>query len=110
MKYRVKITVVKKYFDKEIAAGYLENPDVGPCKIFNKGDEYIVSRSNYDNFAQENHFCTAAWDIIKHKVYSALQGGDFYWQGWMRDRNQQILCCDDGARPVVFLLEKVVEE
>ena len=49
--------------------------------------------------------------MIKIKVYAALQGGNFYWEGWIKNRREQILCCDDGVRPVVFLLERInVEE
>ena len=51
-----------------------------------------------------------AWDVIKIKVYAALQGGNFYWEGWIKNRKEQILCCDDGVRPVVLLLERIDEE
>ena len=51
-----------------------------------------------------------AWDVIKNKVYAALQGGHFYWEGWSKNRKENIMCCEDGVRPVVFLLERIDEE
>ena len=101
MGYEVKITVVKRGYELALAERFLANPQTGKCSVFHEGQEFLVTKENY------NHFCTAAWDVIKSKVYAALQGGNFYWAGWMKDQQQQILCCDDGIRPVVFLLEQI---
>lgn len=111
MKYQVKITVLKRGYDRELADRFLVDPNAGKCSIFNEGQEFIVTKENYERFPYENDFCAAAWDVIKIKVYAALQGGNFYWEGWIKNRREKILCCDDGVRPVVFLLEKIdVEE
>lgn len=76
MKYQVKITVLKRGYDQELADRFLVDPNAGKCSIFNEGQEFIVTKENYERFPRE-----------------------------------QILCCDDGVRPVVFLLEKIdVEE
>ena len=107
MGYEVKITVVKRGYELALAERFLANPQTGKCSVFHEGQEFLVTKENYNNFPYENHFCTAAWDVIKSKVYVALQGGNFYWAGWMKDQQQQILCCDDGIRPVVFLLEQI---
>lgn len=110
MSYQVKITVIKRNHDPELVECFLNNPETGKCSVFHEGQEFYVTRENYDNFPYENKFCVAAWDVIKIKVYAVLQGGNFYWKGWMRDQQQQILCCDDGVRPVVFLLEQIEME
>ena len=110
MKPKVKITVIRREYYQELADRFLVNPGTGKCSLFEEGQEFIVTKENYDRFPYENKFCMAAWDIIKIKVYSALQGGNFYWEGWMKDPKEQILCCDDGVRPVVFLLERMEEE
>ena len=110
MSYQVKITVIKRNHDPELVERFLNNTETGKCSIFQDGQEFYVTRDNYDSFPYENKFCVAAWDVIKIKVYAALQGGNFYWKGWMRDQKQQILCCDDGVRPVVFLLEQIEME
>ena len=107
MGYEVKITVVKRGYELDLAERFLANPQTGKCSVFHDGQEFMITKENYNNFQYENHFCVAAWDVIKNKVYAALQGGNFYWAGWMKDQRQQILCCDDGIRPVVFLLEQI---
>lgn len=68
-----------------------------------------MTRENFSRFPYEQHFCTCFWDVIKIKIYSTLQGGNMYWKGWMKDSNQLLLSCDDGARPVTLLLE-IVED
>ncbi len=109
MKHKVKITILKREYYKDLADRFLVNPETGKCSIFHEGQEFIVTKENYDRFPYENNFCAAAWDVIKIKVYAALQGGNFYWEGWIKNRKEQILCCDDGIRPVVFLLERIDE-
>ena len=110
MNHQVRITVFKRGYEQDLADRFLANPQTGKCSIFQDGQTFLVTKENYDNFPYENHCCVAAWDVIKNKVYAALQGGTFYWAGWMKDQRQQILCCDDGVRPVVFLLEKSAQE
>ena len=90
MKRKVKITILKREFYGDLVEKYIAKPGV-------------------DRFPYENNFCISAWDILKGKVYSALQGGNFYWEGWMKDSKKIVVCCDDGVRPVVFLME-VFEE
>ena len=110
MKTKVKITVLKREYYQDLADKYLANPQKGPCARVEEGQTFLVSRENYDNFPCENKFCPSAWNVIRDKVYAALQGGQFYWDGWMREPKQHIVvCCDDGVRPVVFLLERAEE-
>ena len=78
MGYEVKITVVKRGYERDLAERFLANPQTGKCSVFHDGQEFLVAKENYDNFPYENHFCVAAWDVIKIKVYAALQGGNFY--------------------------------
>ena len=110
MKYKVKITILKREYYEDLADRFLVNTETGKCSIFHEDQEFIVTRENYERFPYENNFCMGAWDVIKIKVYAALQGGAFYWEGWIKNRKEQILCCDDGIRPVVFLLERIDEE
>lgn len=110
MKRKVKITVIRREFYQDLAEKYVARPGVGKCSVFEDGQEFTVTRETYNNFPYENHFCVSAWDVMKHKVYSALQGGNFYWEGWMKNTKELIVCCDDGVRPVVFFLELIEEE
>lgn len=38
-------------------------------------------------------------------MYTALQGGSIVHQ-WTADDRQMVACCNDGTRPVVFLIER----
>ena len=107
MKYQCRITVLKREYYEDLAGRYLADPHVGKCRLFREGQQFLVTQENYNRFPYENNFCPSAWDVLKIKVYAALQGGRFYWEGWMKNPKEQILCCDDGVRPVVFLLERI---
>lgn len=49
--------------------------------------------------------------MIKNKVYAALQGGQFYWDGWMKEPKKNIVVCyDNGVRPAAFLPERAEGE
>ncbi|WRK52505.1 TIGR04076 family protein [Coprobacillaceae bacterium CR2/5/TPMF4] len=30
-------------------------------------------------------------------------------EGWMKEENEMIACCNDGTRPVIFKIERVDE-
>ena len=48
-------------------------------------------------------FCSEAWNAISTYVFTMVQGGEPSWAV-----NHTILtCCNDGARPVVFKLERI---
>ena len=107
MRHKVKITVMKREYYQDLADEFLVDPQVGKCSKFYEGQEFMVDQSEYYTFTHDGKFCQAAWDTIKEKVYAGLQGGRFFREGWHKDTSKQILCCDDGVRPVVFLLERI---
>jgi len=51
-------------------------------------------------------FCAEARDCIGRYVYSALQGGSMM-RGWTNDEKEMVTCCNDGACPVIFKLERI---
>lgn len=71
--YEVKITVVKRGYERDLPERFLASPQTGKCSVFHDGQEFLVTKENYNNFPYENHFCVAAWDVTKSKVYAALQ-------------------------------------
>lgn len=96
----VRITVIKKEFYPEFAEKYLtDGREVGDCPIFDLGDVFV-----YKGGAEmPKDFCPWAWIDIYRGV-SALSAGATY-KPWNNQDGIQILCCTDGIRPVVFLLE-----
>ena len=107
MKYKCKITVLKRECYKDLQEKYLANPRSGPCEFFKEGQEFIVENEDFFRL-MHGKFCAEAWDYISRYVYAALQGGSIM-SGWSKDENVMIACCNDGTRPVVFKLERIDE-
>lgn len=95
-KKRVKITVVKKIFNSELADSYTHNPsEWHECTHFNVGDEFITSLDA--PWEMPKGFCGWAWADIQKLVYGIARDG----------QNCFVTCCTDGYRPVFFALEKL---
>ena len=82
---------------------------VGKCGKFQDGEVFFVEEGQYDTFTHGCCFCQSAWDTIKDTFYSGLMGGNLYREGWSRDPGKLVLCCRDGIRSVLFLVEKMDE-
>lgn len=53
--------------------------------------------------------CQSAWDTMSPFVLALSHGaGDFY-DGWMKNPRSAMLSCNDGFRPVSFLIEALDE-
>ena len=100
----VKIRVLKKEFYGSYAEKYLtDGNSVGPCPLLNEGDLFI-----YEGSAKmPNNFCPWAWIDIYRGINSLSAGATY--KPWNNCNGTQILCCTDGIRPVVFLLEAIEE-
>ncbi len=97
-KRRVKITVVKKIFNKELADKYTYDPSQWhECTHFNVGDEFITSLDS--PWEMPEGFCGWAWADIQKLVYGIARNGQPCF----------VTCCTDGYRPVFFQLEKIDE-
>ena len=101
---KVEIRVIRKLFYPELAEHYLaEGKAAGPCPLLEEGDEFI-----YDGGAEKpKGLCPWAWIDIYRGV-SALAAGAA--TPWYRNNGQEIFCCTDGVRPVVFALTALPEE
>ena len=44
------------------------------------------------------------------KLYLLAHGGENFYDGWMKDPKSAMISCNDGFRPVSFLLETMNEE
>ena len=102
---KCKITVLKCHYFPELTAEYCLNPDPGLCPVFKEGDTVTLDLQDYYNLVPQG-FCSEAWHAISHYVYAAIQGGSIM-EGWMKQENTMIACCNDGTRPVVFKLERI---
>ena len=107
MEHRMRITVVRRGWYPDLAGQYLENPAVGPCGLVKEGDSFLVDEEGFATLRKDPKFCPAAWACLKEKVERGFRGEPLYRRDWSRDERKLLVSCDDGARPVTFLLERL---
>lgn len=100
---KVKITIVKTEFNAEFAKQVdtaIEGA-YGPCPIFNEGQTFIVD--NLDETPKG--FCAWAWADIQRDVAMLFFGARPSPR--LKNEFSMYSSCDQGIRPVVFLLERI---
>lgn len=105
--HKVKITVLKTTFDRELADQYgVEG--LGPCPMLRAGQVF------YADYAKPQGFCDEAWKAIYQYVFCLAHASApqalFYYGDWIRKPGVAICSCNDGLRPVIFKLEATEEE
>ena len=55
-------------------------------------------------------FCQSAWDTLSPFVLALSHGGENFYGGWMKNPKSAMLSCNDGFRPVSFLVEALDED
>ena len=50
-------------------------------------------------------FCDSAWECMSAFVEELARGGGNFYDGWMKNPKSAMISCNDGFRPVSFLLE-----
>ena len=98
----VRITVIKKEFDPELADAYLsEGREAGACPLHEVGDSFV-----YTGGAEKPEgLCPWAWLSLYASVNALCAGAN--QNTWYRNSRTRIHCCTDGVRPVVFRLETI---
>ena len=101
---KVKITVLKKTFDEELAKEYGAD-GLGACPMLKTGQVF------YADYAKPESFCDEAWKAIYQYVFALSHGVDdvFYFGDWIKKPGVAICSCNDGLRPVIFKLEATDE-
>lgn len=100
---KCKITVIRKVLHQDLSAKY-ENPIINPCPM-NEGDIFLVN--GYDCPAG---LCTSSWESIRPFAIALSLGATNFYDGWMKDPSSAMVSCNDGIRPVSFLIETLDEE
>ncbi len=95
---KVRITAVRKADYKDLQALY-ENPIEHTCDV-KQGQWWISS-----NGEKPVGFCDSAWSSIEYFVKTLVSGGGNFYDGWMKNPASALISCNDGFRPVSFLLE-----
>ena len=53
--------------------------------------------------------CESAWQTLSPFVMTLAHGGRGIYDGWMKDPASAMISCNDGFRPVSFLVEALDE-
>ena len=99
---KVRITVMRKALYPDLMAKY-ENPIEHACDL-REGQSWVANAGK-----KPDGFCDSAWDTLSPFVLALSHGGGDFYDGWMKDPHTAMLSCNDGFRPVSFLLEAVEE-
>ena len=99
---KCRLTVVQKTLFPDLISRYCD-PNTVPCEIFEEGQSFEISREDYFAMRLPEGFCSEAWTAIHHYLFAMFEGG---MPSWAVD-NSILACCNDGARPVVFRIEKI---
>ena len=94
----VKITALRRTEYPDLSALY-ENPMDTPCSL-SVGQVFLSVDAT-----MPKGFCDSAWQTIQPFVRKLAAGGGNFYDGWMKDPHTALLSCNDGFRPVSFLLE-----
>ncbi len=100
---KVKITVMRKARYDDLIEKY-ENPIEHACDL-EEGQVFIC-----DGHKKPHGFCDSAWENLSPFVLTLACGGGDFFDGWMKEPKSAMISCNDGFRPVSFLLEAVEED
>ena len=96
----VKITVKRITVYNDLISEY-ENPIEHACEL-KVGDTFISIDGQ-----KPDGFCDSAWGVIEPFVKELALGGGNFYDGWMKNEKSAMLSCNDGFRPVTFLVETI---
>lgn len=100
---KVKITVVKTASYDDLISKY-ENPISHACDM-RLGREFIAN-----GWQKPEDFCDSAWESVSPFVMTLAHGGGDFYDGWMKNPKSAMISCNDGFRPVSFLIEALDED
>lgn len=100
---KIKITVMKKVCHKDLIDRY-ENPIENACDMV-EGAVFIAN-----GWKRPENFCESAWESISPFVLGLSHGAEDFYEGWMKNKKSAMISCNDGFRPVSFLIETLDEE
>jgi len=100
---KVKITVMRIACYKDLMEKY-ENPIEHTCDM-KEGQVFIAN-----GYQKPEGFCDSAWNTISEFVLALSYGATNLYDGWMKNERSAMISCNDGFRPVSFLLETMDED
>ncbi len=81
-----------------------ENPISHACDM-QLGQVFIAN-----GWQKPDGMCQSAWDSMSAFVMALSHGGENFYNGWMKNPKSAMISCNDGFRPVSFLIETLDED
>ena len=100
---KIKITVMRKARYDDLIEEY-ENPIEHACDM-EEGQVFIAY-----GYQKPQGFCDSAWENLSSFIMTLAHGGEDIFDGWMKNKRSAMVSCNDGFRPVSFLLETLDED
>lgn len=100
---KCRITVMKTARYDDLIAKY-ENPISHACDM-TEGQVYIAN-----GWQKPEGMCDSAWDSMSAFVMALAHGGENLYDGWMKNKKSAMISCNDGFRPVSFLIEALDDD
>lgn len=100
---KVKITIMRIACYNDLIEKY-ENPIEHTCEM-QLWQTFIAN-----GWQKPQGFCDSAWETISAFVMTLSHGGEDFYDGWMKNKKSAMISCNDGFRPVSFLLETLDED
>lgn len=80
-----------------------ENPIDHPCDM-EEGQIFIA-----EGWQKPEGLCQSAWETLSPFIMGLSHGAEDFYDGWMKNPHSVMLSCNDGFRPVSFLVEALDE-
>lgn len=100
---KCKITVMKVACYQDLMAQY-ENPIANACDM-KEGMVFIAN-----GWHKPAGMCDSAWESMSPFVMALSHGAEDFYEGWMKNKKSAMISCNDGFRPVSFLIEALDED
>lgn len=81
-----------------------ENPIDHACDL-DEGQVFVA-----DGWRKPEGLCDSAWETMSPFVKALAEGGGNFYDGWMKNARSAMISCNDGFRPVSFLIEALEED
>ena len=81
-----------------------ENPMKHACSI-EIGKVYIAN-----GWEKPEGMCDSAWESMSAFAMTLAHGGEDIYNGWMKNKKSAMISCNDGFRPMSFLIETLDED
>lgn len=97
---QIKITVMRKVCHCDLMERY-ENPIEHACDL-QEGQVFVT-----EGWVKPDGLCESAWQSLSPFVMALAHGASDLYDGWMKNPHSAMVSCNDGFRPVSFLVEVV---